>query len=263
MNTYCPVHPPEQVQVGPDVISGVKAIQSTTASKSCFAERFPGPRTDRRTSARSTRTSGGSGRIEVVPRLRTCNSIPRSTASREQAELMFPLPPTNRTFNPLIQAANQPAAMHRPRSQQPPYFTPSFDSSTGPSSRSSARRRPVRSARQRGAAAVSRVAERQQEIGPAVRGFGLQPGDHLERIVRRRDPVVHRRHKRHRRIADDRLGRCGTANSRRDTGPRRDRRASRIRRSRRPGSEPGETAACREWARGRRRRQTPPGLAWR
>src|SRR5438105_35995 len=56
--------------------------------------------------------------------------------------------------------------------------------------------------RQRGAAAVSRGPERQQEIGPALRGFGLEPGDHLERIVRRRDPVVQCRHEHHRGIAE-------------------------------------------------------------
>jgi hypothetical protein len=37
-----------------------------------------------------------------LPRLRTCRSMPRSTASRAQAELMMPVPPMKRTLRPLI-----------------------------------------------------------------------------------------------------------------------------------------------------------------
>src|SRR3954454_16528937 len=52
------------------------------------------------------------------------------------------------------------------------------------------------------AAAVSGVAQRQQQVRPAVSRLGLHPGHHLHRIVRRRLFVVHRRHERDRRVRD-------------------------------------------------------------
>ena len=43
----------------------------------------------------------GSGRVVVAPRLSTNRSMPRSTARAEQAELITPLPPINRTRMPV------------------------------------------------------------------------------------------------------------------------------------------------------------------
>jgi hypothetical protein len=50
-------------------------------------------------SARSMLTPGGSGRTLLRPRFSTSNSMPLSTATREQAELMTPLPPMNSTLS--------------------------------------------------------------------------------------------------------------------------------------------------------------------
>jgi hypothetical protein len=47
-------------------------------------------------------TWGGSERPVLKPRLRTNNSIPLSTATREQAELITPVPPMNKTLRLLI-----------------------------------------------------------------------------------------------------------------------------------------------------------------
>src|SRR5439155_22606561 len=47
-----------------------------------------------------TVASGGSGRPVVRPRFSTYNSMPRSTASREHAELITPVPPRNSTRKP-------------------------------------------------------------------------------------------------------------------------------------------------------------------
>ena len=74
--------------------SGVKATQSTTASNS---RSLTTSRTDfgSRISARSMLTPGGSGRVVFRPRFSTNSSMPLSTATREHAELMTPLPPMN------------------------------------------------------------------------------------------------------------------------------------------------------------------------
>jgi hypothetical protein len=50
-------------------------------------------------SARSIATPGGSGRVVLRPRFKTNSSTPFSTATREHAELMTPLPPMNRTLS--------------------------------------------------------------------------------------------------------------------------------------------------------------------
>jgi hypothetical protein len=50
-------------------------------------------------SARSFVTHGGSGRLVLRPRFSTNKSMPRSTASREHAELMTPLPPMNNALS--------------------------------------------------------------------------------------------------------------------------------------------------------------------
>ena len=47
-------------------------------------------------------TPGGSGRTVLRPRFSTDNSMPLSTATREQAELMTPLPPMNSTLSLVI-----------------------------------------------------------------------------------------------------------------------------------------------------------------
>ena len=44
-------------------------------------------------------TPGGSGRVVLRPRFRTNRSMPLSTATREHAELMTPLPPMNKTLS--------------------------------------------------------------------------------------------------------------------------------------------------------------------
>jgi hypothetical protein len=44
-------------------------------------------------------TPGGSGRVALRPRFRTNSSMPLSTATREHAELMIPLPPMNSTLS--------------------------------------------------------------------------------------------------------------------------------------------------------------------
>jgi hypothetical protein len=44
-------------------------------------------------------TPGGSGRAALLPRFSTNSSIPLSAATREQAELMTPLPPMNSTLS--------------------------------------------------------------------------------------------------------------------------------------------------------------------
>jgi hypothetical protein len=50
-------------------------------------------------SPRSMVTPGGSGRVVFLPRFSTNSSISLSTANREQAELMTPLPPMNNTLS--------------------------------------------------------------------------------------------------------------------------------------------------------------------
>jgi hypothetical protein len=50
-------------------------------------------------SACSIVAPGGSGRAVLRPRFSTNSSMPRSTATREQAELMTPLPPMNKTLS--------------------------------------------------------------------------------------------------------------------------------------------------------------------
>ena len=47
-------------------------------------------------------TPGGSGRTVLRPRFSTNSSTPLSTASREHAELMTPLPPMNSTLSFVI-----------------------------------------------------------------------------------------------------------------------------------------------------------------
>ena len=44
------------------------------------------------------RAAGGSGRLVLRPRFSTNSSMPLSTASREHAELITPLPPMNNTL---------------------------------------------------------------------------------------------------------------------------------------------------------------------
>ena len=81
--------------------SGVKATQSTTASNSwslISARTVFGSRM----SARSMFTPGGSGRAVLRPRFSTNRSMPLSTATREHAELMTPLPPMNSTLRFVI-----------------------------------------------------------------------------------------------------------------------------------------------------------------
>ena len=51
----------------------------------------------------STGALGRAGGRALRPRLSTVTLDPRSTASREQAELMTPLPPMNRTLGALMQ----------------------------------------------------------------------------------------------------------------------------------------------------------------
>ena len=80
---------------------GVKATQSTTASKS-RPEISSRTVWCSRTSARSMVTPGGSGRTVLRPRFSTNSSTPLSTASREHAELMTPLPPMNSTLSFVI-----------------------------------------------------------------------------------------------------------------------------------------------------------------
>jgi len=50
-------------------------------------------------SACSIVTPGGSGRLVLRPRFKTNSSTPFSTATREHAELMTPLPPMNKTLS--------------------------------------------------------------------------------------------------------------------------------------------------------------------
>jgi hypothetical protein len=50
-------------------------------------------------SACSVVTPGGSGRVALRPRFKTDSSAPFSTATREHAELMTPLPPMNKTLS--------------------------------------------------------------------------------------------------------------------------------------------------------------------
>jgi hypothetical protein len=47
-------------------------------------------------------TPGGSGRTVLRPRFKTNSSMPLSTATREHAELMTPLPPMNSTLSFVI-----------------------------------------------------------------------------------------------------------------------------------------------------------------
>src|SRR5450755_164560 len=97
MKTYCPVRPRNR-PMSAWTCPGVNATQSTTASKS---RSLISSRTARgsRMSARSIVTPGGSGRVVLCPRFRTDNSMPLSTATREHAELMTPLPPMNKTLS--------------------------------------------------------------------------------------------------------------------------------------------------------------------
>src|ERR1700733_1366302 len=96
MNTYCPVRPAKR-SMSARMWSGVNATQSTTASKS---RSLIFSRTDRgsRISAWIFLTWGGRTRPVLVPRLSTNSSMPLSTASREQAELITPVPPMKRTL---------------------------------------------------------------------------------------------------------------------------------------------------------------------
>src|SRR6201994_2991867 len=105
MNTYCPVRP-RNSSMSDRTCSGVKATQSTTASNS-RSPRAARTAAGSRTSARSTVASGGSGRSWLVPRFSTYRSMPRATASRDDAELMTPLPPMNRTFGSAMQHLGQ------------------------------------------------------------------------------------------------------------------------------------------------------------
>ena len=50
-------------------------------------------------SACSIVAPGGSGRVVLRPRFKTNSSTPFSTATREHAELMTPLPPMNKTLS--------------------------------------------------------------------------------------------------------------------------------------------------------------------
>ena len=50
-------------------------------------------------SACSIVTPGGSGGVVFRPRFKTDSSAPFSTATREHAELMTPLPPMNKTLS--------------------------------------------------------------------------------------------------------------------------------------------------------------------
>src|SRR4029077_20883864 len=97
MNTYWPVRPRNR-SMSLRTCPGVKATQSTTASKSrslITSRTDPGSRM----SACSTFAPGGSGRTVFRPRFSTNSSIPLSTATREHAELMTPLPPMNSTLS--------------------------------------------------------------------------------------------------------------------------------------------------------------------
>src|SRR5438552_14183756 len=80
---------------------GRKATQATTASNSTSLTTSP---TDpgSRMSACSTFTAAGSGRAVFRPRFSTNSSLPLSTATREHAELMTPLPPMNSTLSLVI-----------------------------------------------------------------------------------------------------------------------------------------------------------------
>ena len=102
MKTNWPVRPVNR-STSSWTCSGVKATKSTTASNS----RSPiAARADAgsRMSPSRRRASAGSGRADVRPRLRTYRSIPRSTARCEQAELICPEPPTNKTFRAVMAA---------------------------------------------------------------------------------------------------------------------------------------------------------------
>src|ERR1700689_4563458 len=77
--------------------SGVNAHQLTTASKS---RSLIFSRTDSGSliSARIILTWGGRGRVVPRPRLSTNSWMPLPAASREQAELITPVPPMKRTL---------------------------------------------------------------------------------------------------------------------------------------------------------------------
>src|SRR5450755_3948620 len=68
-----------------------------------------------RTSAWITSAPSGAGRQLVEPRLRMVRSIPAATARREQAELMTPVPPMNKTFSAVMTSPTSMREFGRPR----------------------------------------------------------------------------------------------------------------------------------------------------
>ena len=96
MKTYWPVRPAKRPTSAP-TCSGVNARKLATTSNSCPPTAAVTAAASRM-SAFSTRTSAGSGRVVVRPRLRTVTSMPSSTARRQQAALISPVPPMTRTL---------------------------------------------------------------------------------------------------------------------------------------------------------------------
>src|SRR5450631_1663156 len=95
MNTNCPVRPRKR-SMSRAMCSGVKAMKSTTTSN------FRLPIAARaeaglRMSPVSILMPSGTCR-PVLPRRRCKSWMPASTATREQAELIMPVPPMKRTF---------------------------------------------------------------------------------------------------------------------------------------------------------------------
>src|SRR3712207_3831782 len=77
--------------------SGTNATKSTTTSNS-RSPRAARTASGSDTSAVSTSAPSGTERVPVRPRFRIVRSMPRSTASAPQAELMMPVPPRKRAF---------------------------------------------------------------------------------------------------------------------------------------------------------------------
>src|SRR5690242_6011598 len=71
-------------------------------------------------SALTCRTSAGKGRLEVLPRFTTVRSSPTSTARREHAELIIPVPPRNRTRSPVTRQVSQTHPTTALRCPRPP-----------------------------------------------------------------------------------------------------------------------------------------------
>ena len=99
MNTYCPVRPPKQPDIGPHVLRREgdpvdHGVELATADGLPDRGRVAGI-------AAQHPDLPGHRPVPLVPRLSTNNSIPRSTASHEHAELMTPLPPMNSTLSPV------------------------------------------------------------------------------------------------------------------------------------------------------------------